>query len=250
MRSGRGDDLLSLGFPSGTHETELVLVLSAYFDERYQGNGSQGVMAIGGCMSSVKRWNQFARQWRQRVLDPFGLKSFQMRDCEGGGGDFAGWPLGRRREIQSIAMPIIRRWTLWEGASAVIEADCAEELDHLYERHRLRNRTEASVQDPYGWCFSWFLHAVSKWVKEKTAQSPLVLYFDQKEKVEGEPQRSFNEYPEQPDPPKRVLKSITNIDRVSFPPLEAANVLAHEAVTTLDHLQFRPKPRYASPWRC
>jgi hypothetical protein len=73
-----------------------VVALTAYFDGSWTGkpNDPPWLMAVGGFISSEKRWLWFEERW-SKLLARFRLKYFQMKEFTTCSGQFDGW---RERE--------------------------------------------------------------------------------------------------------------------------------------------------------
>ena len=235
MTPARSEDLIRLGFPYDTGGRGWVLVLKGYFDESFHGKNDQRIAAVAGYITTEKRWNQFARNWRDLVLRPFGLKTFHMADCEAGRGEFAGWAKDRRDTLMKIAIPIIRTWTLFGSGSAVVVKDY-EELTHGHSK-----QGHPYLQSSYAFCFWSVMHWLLRDAKSyRSRVQPIALYFDRKERVAGQTKRYFDAFCRDMDKEERLV-SLVYADDAQVVQLQAADVLAYETGKHLLNRLYDPK---------
>jgi hypothetical protein len=103
-------DLLSKDFPSVT----------AFFDESGH-SASTRVVAIGGAMSTPKRWGNLREKWTA-ILSKFKVKIFHMTDFENRQGEFEGWDEDRKRALLGELFEAIKENPLMLIGAAVVVA--------------------------------------------------------------------------------------------------------------------------------
>lgn len=215
-------------------------MLEAYFDESFQGKEDRRLATIAGYVSQADVWKNFNRDWRKKVLRPFGIKAFHMADCENGYGEFKGWPKEKRTEIVKTAMPIITAKTRFGIAVSVVVAD----FEHV-TNHGKQTWGHPYLQSPYAFCFFAVIQGLSREMgRFILSQKPIVVFFDIKKGAAHETERHFNDFRQSPLSFNREwqqrLVRFRYADDFSTPPLQAADVLAYEGGKHTHHRLYEP----------
>ena len=151
------------------------MAITAYFDGSWN-DEAPAVMAVGGFLSSEKRWRWFEDRWA-KLLAEFGLKYFQMREFTTCSGQFDGWKAREpdRREFIRRATDLIGK-VAWQSVAAAVLKD---DWNFCNEGYALdENRFY-----PYPLCGWACIQHVQIWCQNQKRPYPLgqVLYFFEKD---------------------------------------------------------------------
>jgi hypothetical protein len=94
--------------------------VTAFFDESGH-SASTRVVAIGGAISTPKRWGNLREKWTA-TLSKFNVKIFHMTDFENRQGEFAGWDEERKRALLGELFEAIKETPLILIGAAVVVA--------------------------------------------------------------------------------------------------------------------------------
>jgi hypothetical protein len=163
----------------GPHDPRKVLVvaLTAYFDGSWtdKPNDPPWLMAVGGFISSEKRWLWFEDKWA-KLLAHFGLKYFQMKEFTTCKGEFVGWKEREsdRREFIRRATDLIGK-TAWQSFAAAVLKDDWDYCNHGYA-------LDENQFSPYPLCGWACIQHVRIWCQSQRRPYSLdqVLYFFEK----------------------------------------------------------------------
>lgn len=148
----------------------IVVALTAYFDGSWN-DDEPSVMAVGGFISSEKRWLWFEKEWA-KLLARFDLKYFRMEEFAHFHEQFKGWENREddRQEFIRCATEIIGK-TAWQSVSAAVLNDDWKFANEGYQL--AENRFH-----PYPLCGWACIQHVRIWCREQKRPYPVgqVIY--------------------------------------------------------------------------
>lgn len=133
-------------FWHGSLEDQEFPCITAFFDESGH-SASTRTVAIGGAMTSPKRWGDLRVRWKT-ALQRHGVQVFHMTDFETRHGEFEGWDEARRRELLTELFDAIADCPLTIiGAVVVVE-----------DFNQLDADVRKGMMDPWYLCYHWCFH--------------------------------------------------------------------------------------------
>lgn len=199
----------------------MIEMLESYFDDSAD-ELKQRYCASGGFFGFSSLWDSFDMAWSNAT---YGLKKpFRSTDCEGGHGQFEGWPKPKRDELMARLVDVIQAVHLAGFASIVPVSfyrsafpGCADDDPYrLTIPHTIMNmavladRSDVNVN-------TWFELGGPKGFIDET--------FEAIKKMNWKPSRR--------------LRGLTFDDK-TLRPLQSADFIAREAFKHLDNLGVRP----------
>src|SRR2546426_6254154 len=200
----------------------LMVMLRGYFEDSAQGKPKPAVMVVAGFVSSVERWEGFESEWKEHVLDRFGLSHFRMSDCltHPPRGPFKNLTSAQCDEAAFTAMLIIGKWIDAGMGTAVI-------VDHFKDLIKYASKKRHPfIRNAYSFCFfSTVEHLIRTSEGELVSEGEkIAAYFDQGSI--GRVGRNWEKFKRTMDP-KDHLAGVTFDDDQLLYPLQAADAVAH-----------------------
>jgi hypothetical protein len=207
----------------------MVAVLQGYFDDSGTHDGSR-VVAIGGFIAREEQWQEFEREWKERVLSQ--CKVFRMADLENGYGEFAGWPKEKKHSLINTVTEIALRYAKHAVSGLVI----AQDYDEIVPQWA--KKIEA-FGDEYNFCFQMCIGQSMQYVDLLDPLMPdeekIAFMFEQQKKHEGITRDNYTLIKEFRDPQNR-MGAFGFGTKQDFHPLQLADFFAYESYKHLDNL--------------
>jgi Protein of unknown function (DUF3800) len=195
----------------------VVLVFKAFLDEAGIHDGAR-VVSVAGYFARPKQWRDFTRDWN-RVLRPSGIECFHATDCQALEGEFRGWTAEKRDELVKKLLPIIPKYAT--GFARVIV------LDDLRPALDARPHLRKFLESPYKACFQWIIQEAIRNIRRNNSPEKIAFFHERNDHRKAAIE-SFDWLKKHHDPNNNLV-SLTFGDPITYPPLQAADILAFES---------------------
>jgi len=217
-----------------------VVALAAYFDGSK--NREHGIIAVAGYLGIVEMWDgRFTPTWR-KVIDsaPHPITEFKASDCRNGFGEFGEpWTKEERNDLtRDFVDVIISPAHQPLGLGAAVQMDYAD-----FETEELREQIEDFA---FFWCFSAVARDAIRLSDGILGNDRLHCIFDNDPRTKGRARQAFEGTLDIAAPTflSRIREPAFE-DSEELPPLQAADLLAHETYKELSNRRQVP-PRTPS----
>jgi hypothetical protein len=212
-----------------------LLMFAAYFDDSGTHTNSR-VRAFAGYAGPADEWDRFEAKWRE-LLEDAGVPWFRAYDCRTGTGIFAETPKADLPRYYARAIRAITEHDLLgvatlgrhqDGRGTWVPRRASDEYQHI------RSVYGDVVQEGMKWLGE---HFVRKWAGHR-----LSLVIEQGDAADEAQEWSAYLHLKQTWPPYSAIfeGSPTFRDKLSFPQLQAADLLAHEMAIEDVRRYFNP----------
>ena len=200
-----------------------VAVYRLFIDESGTDDGAP-VVVVAGYLALPTRWRKFESEWLPiiRQARPR-ISAWHAADAQNLVGEFKEWTSEGVAATASKLLPIIPKYC--HGAAIAIDQRDVE--NELEKRPDLRRY----FTDTYGMCLQWLVMCFLDRMHRFNEVKPIALVHERNQ-FQGRAMAVFDHLKENADP-SGVLRSLSFGDKVTFPPLQAADVLAYEAFRRL-----------------
>jgi hypothetical protein len=214
-------------FPEENIGKRLVGMLGAFVDESgtHTGGtyGPSTVVCIAGVIAEVDQWGKFRVEWKE-ALSKHNLGQFHMSE-------FSARP--RRKPFEAMTdaeadilyfqrlLPIINV-RVRAGILGIFPIDSYKVV--------IESGLKANAGKPYTACTAIFLRALREWAEEYGIKERIAFVFDRNREYYNEMRVAFEKAAIDPNyPGNYLLGNISSDDKRINTPLQAADILAHEA---------------------
>jgi len=195
-------------------------MLRAYFDRSEV--PKYGVLAVGGWLTTVERWERFEQNWRE-VLDSFGVSHLHMTDYESGHEEFQGWIPAKKAEFMQRLIGVLRQTDPLGVSVALLKSD----FDALLPKDQQKEAPAYAV------CAVNAIGAMMRWVKNKGSSQPIASVFEAGDEGVGKIVDGIAKARKRSAEFDKRLLSLSLEKKGNMWGLEAADFLAYEAAKYL-----------------
>lgn len=210
----------------------LVVVLKIYLDESGIHEGSP-VVTVAAYVGRPRSWQAWTRQWNVAKRP---IKVFHAADAQALKGEFCGWEEDDRDALVKRILPV----TVDAGFPGIVIGINLDDFDRAVS-------TEPELRKwlgtPYTACFHWVLQSLI-YLQFRSNSRERVAFVHENNDFHGEAMESFR-YMEKHANPGRVEMSMMFGSKATYPPLQAADILAYEGNRRMRD-PSRPERR---PWK-
>lgn len=202
------------------------MIVSVYIDE--SGTHGSPVTILGGWVGRLGQWATFDPKW-QRLLKRGHLTYFHSKKLKHTQGEFKGWTVAQKKEFMAAAAKLGTK-NLGFGFAIILGED--DYQAHYVAGHRPK---EVQLDSRYGLCFRYCLGIIPELAMQTFKQEDLEISFvlESGHVNYGDADRIFSKVKKSrlPNEQKiiRTLKSLTTGDKIDFPGLQMADVIAYNA---------------------
>lgn len=193
---------------------------SIYFDESYTHPPEPRVYTVGGYVSTDIQWEKFQKEWR-RILDSENIPYFHMVDFQACKPPYGAWSKDKRANFLASLHAVIHERTLMSFATTANRTD----FEALTPEQKKR------LVNPHVFAAKNCMKAVGFWAAENIINHPLIAYVFEKGSEHDKQVKKLLDA-ELPDEDRWFFRmaSLTHVDKKVKTPLQAADVVAYEAM--------------------
>ncbi len=214
----------------------LFVIVTVYIDE--SGTHGSPVTILTGWIGRLGQWATFDPKWRQ-LLKRNGLTRFRSKEMQHSQGEFKGWTIAQKGMFSDAAAKLATKH-LELGFSITLREDD-------YQEHYIAGQRPKEVQldSRYGLCFRYCLGLISGFAMQAFKGHDLDISFvlESGHPNYGDADRIFAKVKKSRVPHEqeiiRALRSLSTGDKVDFPGLQIADVIAYN---TFHHATRKPFP--------
>ena len=130
----------------GSLENQEFPCITAFFDESGHSSSTR-IVAMGGAMTSPKRWGDLRVRWKA-ALQRYGIRVFHMTDFENRRGEFEGWNEAKRRKLLTELFGALAECPLFVIGAVVVVNDF----------NKLPSTGLKELRDPWYLCYQSCFH--------------------------------------------------------------------------------------------
>lgn len=150
----------------------MALLYVAYFDASGENIPEYRVLAVGGAVAPIKKWDRFKRDW-DKALKAENLSEFHYTDFAASTGEFKEWKGDKKRRskflatLKGIIKPNTNKFFM-----ASIELDAWDEVNREY-------LLDEMFYSPFAVCGYSVVSQVMDWSHSKRIGSPIEVIFEE-----------------------------------------------------------------------
>ena len=214
------------------------MIVTIYIDE--SGTHGSPVTILAGWVGRLGQWATFDPKWN-RLLKRSDLSHFHSKTMRHSGGEFKGWTIAEKQAFLAKAAKLGK--TLEFGFTIILGENDYQE--HYLAGHRPK---EIQLDSRYGLCFRYCLGLIPSLAIQSFKKNDLEISFvlESGHVNFGDADRIFKKVKKSRQVNEqeiiRTLKSLASGDKINFPGLQIADVVAYNS---FQHATRRPFPTSA-----
>jgi hypothetical protein len=189
------------------------------------------VFCVAGYMAPMDVWERLDGPWAATLADE-SLTEFKAADCEHVRGEFTGRSLQDCQRIWRRFVGLIHSIKLF-AAGTVVDSEAWGEFGEAIRIRGGWNIYEKAYYPSFLWTVTEFVNSVAGAPADET----IAFTFDQHKEYEGRAKRLYDTVCRQSANPRLGTLSFAN--SVTFPSLQAADMLAYEVMKYFKETMFR-----------
>ena len=196
----------------------MAQLYKAYLDESGTHPESEFVV-VAGFVSNASEWEALSEEW-MKALTEWGIPMFHMTDFESRKGDFVSWGDEERKERLNRLLELINRYT-FSNISFAVQKQSFDEI--------LSDKAKKLCGDAYGLAAIGCWNTLANRAKDPTVDGWIDYVMESGCKGSGALLGIYGA--ESKDPQwlnETRISSLDFRDKLLFPPLQAADILAYE----------------------
>jgi Protein of unknown function (DUF3800) len=201
-------------------------MFAAYLDE--SGTDAEAdLLWFGGYIADSSTWFDFSREWR-RVLLKHSIPALHMREYTASRGPFVGWSSASKKALLADAIDVLSTWDLF-GVTIGIDKAAFHEV---VAASKLRGAVKLSgepARDPYLWVFQDMVIEFATRIDHLHSSERVAFVADRHPFLQPAALRLYEGMRSEHEWPRHSrLGSLSFEEAAHTPPLQAADLLAHE----------------------
>lgn len=216
-------------------------MLEAYFDESGTHSGSK-VLSVAGYIAEKDQWLKFIDEWAS-ALQKAGLppnRPFHAVDFESRRGDFENWPRDARMvDFHRELLGIVRR-RVRQGFSIALDMNAWDELV-VHPVRAAGIGPAGGAHSAYSFALAHCLVQIEKWADEFDVSDQIAYFLESGAGFGGDIDSIHRTLKDEKS--RYRFQSLTVVEKHTFIPLQAADVLAYESYKHWLNFEFSGKTR-------
>jgi hypothetical protein len=190
-------------------------VLKIYLDESGTHDNSP-VVTVGAYVGRPQEWQAWTKKWNVAKRP---IEVVHATDAQSLHGEFEGWSKPDRDELVKRLLPVIVNAN-FPGIVIGIHMDAFREALHGHDD------LTSIFGTPYGACFQWLVQSVM-YLQARTRNQERIIFVHEGNDYQKEALQSFDHIERYGNPQGTTIEILFG-DKGSYPPLQAADILAYE----------------------